>query len=110
MSSRSVWSLNREVRPYFKWLMDVARALNLNPRITSARRSTADQARLYSIYRAGKSRFPAARPGRSLHEHGLALDLVSKDNELLARYWKHYVNGAWSPTDSVHFSARNWLS
>jgi len=45
-----------------------------------------------------------------LHEHGLALDLVSQDNALLARYWKHYLNGAWSPSDSVHFSARNWMT
>jgi len=110
MSSRSVFSLDPRVRPYFQWLLEVGHALGLEPRVTSARRSREEQAELYQRYKAGKSRFPAARPGSSLHEHGLALDLVSRDNELLSRYWKHYLGGFWSPKDAVHYDVRPWLS
>jgi len=48
-------------------------------------------------------------PGRSLHERGLAIDIVSRDPELLGRYWKHYIGGRWSPTDSVHYDLQPWL-
>jgi len=107
--SRSVYSLNPQVRPYFQWLYEVGKHLGLKPTITSTLRTREEQQALYERYKAGKSRFPAAPPGKSLHEHGLAMDLVSQDNELLARYWKHYLGGFWSPTDSVHFDVRTWL-
>ena len=109
MSSRTVWSLDPQVRPYFQWLLDVGHWLGLNPRVTSARRSRADQARLYAAYQRGENRYPVARPGTSLHELGLALDLVSKDNELLGRYWKQYIGGRWTPRDAVHYDVGNWL-
>lgn len=43
--------------------------------VSSARRSRADQYRLYQNFLAGRSKIPAAPPGRSLHEHGLAFDM-----------------------------------
>ena len=110
MSSRSLYSLDPRVRYAFQWLLDVANHLGLQPRVTSTLRSREDQARLYRAYLAGTSRFPAAPPGSSLHEHGLAMDLVSTDNALLGAIWKQYAGGFWSPKDSVHYDVRTWLS
>lgn len=44
--------------------------------ITSGRRTWWEQARLYYDWATGRSRIPAARPGTSLHELGLAFDFV----------------------------------
>lgn len=43
--------------------------------VTSAMRDSAKQAKLYEDYIAGKSPFPAAPPGTSKHERGLAVDV-----------------------------------
>jgi LAS superfamily LD-carboxypeptidase LdcB len=64
----------------------------------------AEQARLYESYRAGRHPLPVAPPGRSLHNYGLAIDLVSSDNELLSRVWRE-AGGRWGgQRDPVHFS------
>ena len=44
-------------------------------KITSAARSYEEQKKLHEDFKAGRSRFPAAEPGKSLHEVGNALDL-----------------------------------
>lgn len=108
--SRSLASLDPRVRPYFEWLVLAGRELGLNPRITSTFRSREEQAALYRDYLAGRSRFPAAPPGSSLHEWGLAMDLVSSDNALLGSVWQHYLGGFWSPNDEVHYDVRTWLT
>lgn len=104
-----MWRYHRQLRPYFKWLVKVGRALNLDPIVTSTVRTRTEQQQLYSRYLRGESKFPAAPPGRSLHERGLAIDLVSRDNALLGQYWKYYVGGRWSPSDSVHYDLQPWL-
>lgn len=43
---------------------------------TSGLRTKAEQARLYQRFITGKSKLPAAPPGRSLHEAGRAVDFV----------------------------------
>ena len=43
--------------------------------VTSALRDSTKQAELYNAYVTGKSKFPAAPPGTSLHERGLAVDV-----------------------------------
>ena len=43
--------------------------------VTSARRDSATQARLYAAYKAGRSKYPAAPPGHSTHALGIAFDL-----------------------------------
>lgn len=99
-----MWRYPRETRPYFKWLVDVAKALDLDPRVTSTVRSRRKQKELYNRYLAGQSRFPAARPGTSRHERGLAIDMVSRDPALLGQYWQYYVGGKWAgPSDWVHY-------
>lgn len=60
--------------------------------VTSAVRSAEEQQRLYDDYKAGRSKFPAAPPGRSKHALGTAVDINSATaNEmaqkgLLAKY------------------------
>jgi LAS superfamily LD-carboxypeptidase LdcB len=44
--------------------------------ITSGYRTSAEQKKLYEDYKAGRSRFPAAPPGSSLHQEGRAVDLA----------------------------------
>jgi hypothetical protein len=104
-----MWRYHRQLRPYFKWLVDVGHKLGLDPRVTSTVRSRAEQQVLYARFLRGQSKFPAAPPGRSLHERGLAIDLVSRDNALLGQYWKTYIGGRWSPTDRVHYDLYPWL-
>lgn len=43
--------------------------------INSGLRTREEQAQLYANYLAGKSKFPAAPPGSSVHEHGGAVDI-----------------------------------
>jgi hypothetical protein len=80
----------------------------LNPIVTSTIRSRQEQEQLYQKYLRGESRYPVAPPGTSLHELGLAIDLVSRDNALLGRVWQD-VGGFWSPRDAVHFDLRPFL-
>jgi len=54
-----------------------ARARGVVVRLTSVVRSTASQRRLYDAYLArGRTGLPAAAPGTSTHEYGLAFDAV----------------------------------
>jgi len=71
--------------PYAQYLLEVGRWYNKvydwdrggGPLVvTSARRSRADQWRLYQKFLSGESRIPAAPPGQSLHEQGLAFDIA----------------------------------
>src|SRR5258707_2919568 len=57
-------------------LLDAAAAAGLMPRITSTRRTSSQQRRLYSRYLAGEAGFPVAPPGYSAHEYGQTFDLV----------------------------------
>lgn len=45
--------------------------------VTSAIRDSSKQAELYQKYITGQSRYPAARPGTSKHERGIAIDIDS---------------------------------
>lgn len=61
-------------RPSARWCIDVANHYGVPVTVTSVRRSRARQAALYRSFLAGESRFPAAPPGRSAHEYGMAWD------------------------------------
>jgi len=74
----------------------------LQPRVTSVRRSAAQQEALYAKAQKGDSIFPAAPPGRSLHQLGLAFDMVTANPKYVGANWKR-LGGFWSPTDWVHF-------
>lgn len=95
------------MQPYAKALVDVAGANNLLPRVTSTRRSHAQQARLYRAYQQGLQQYPVAPPGTSAHEFGYAMDMVVSDMDYLPSLgdlWKSW-GGIWGGefNDPIHF-------
>jgi len=103
-------SLQSWIIPAAEWLVHVATIAGLNPRVTSARRSHTQQALLYRRFLAGQSRFPAAPPGSSAHEIGLAFDLWVNDESSLAdlgQVWESQAGGTWGGhfKDPIHFEA-----
>lgn len=75
------------------------------PRITSGRRSSADQLRLWRNRR--NNRYPVARPGTSKHERGLAFDLPRGPHLEAFGHWAPLVGLRWgglfSRPDPIHF-------
>ena len=107
-------TLDPQLVPYAKGLYRYGKTLDRKLVVTSARRSRAKQARLYGKWRSGQSDIPAAPPGRSLHEHGLAFDLarIGKNpigDPLLAwlgQVWEHWGGRHGGTRDPVHFQPR----
>ncbi len=101
--------LDPRLRPYAQAFFDLLREHGANPIVTSTRRSSATQARLYRRYLAGLHPFPVAPPGRSLHEHGLAWDMKLAPGwaEVAGPYWEQ-MGGTWGGRfrDPIHFDAR----
>lgn len=88
------------------WLSD----LGFHVTITSGRRSTAKQRQLYERYLRGESKLLALPPGRSLHEHGLAWDMVINGQHPpreIGEIWKS-IGGQWGGdvNDPVHFQVK----
>lgn len=103
------WSsgLHPVLRPYFEQLYAIAQSLDSTARITSARRSSSEQARLYRRFLAGESKYPVARPGTSRHEQGRAIDMVARPETLrrLGAIWQA-AGGRWGgAADPIHFDA-----
>lgn len=89
------------LRPYAKALVAYFPGL----RITSVRRSRTDQLKLWN--NRHNNPYPVAPPGQSLHEYGLAWDMVGPPAtlELAGRVWNSW-GGHWSPVDEIHFEYR----
>lgn len=100
--------LHPEFVPWATWLVAVAQASGYGPVVTSAYRTRRDQERLYRRYQQGLSPYPAARPGTSRHEYGLAIDIdTPTDRSVLPQLgalWQRY-GGRWYASDPVHFEA-----
>jgi hypothetical protein len=102
----------RGLDPAFKPFVDAL--LSFAPQgayITSGRRSGEVQQALYIDFITGKSKFPAARPGGSLHERGLAVDiggLSPSQLKQLGELWESW-GGRWGgrfrKSDPIHFDA-----
>lgn len=92
------------LQPWAEWLLSQA---GPNAHVTSVRRSRKQQTLLYRRYLAGLSQFPAAPPGTSKHERGLAFDIYSSDSRVLERLGKLWesVGGTWGGRfrDPIHF-------
>ncbi len=105
-NSLSMKSLAPRMAQVAPLLLKVAPSLGATSvRVTSARRSRAQQTALYNAYLAGKSQYPALPPGRSKHELGLAVDLVTTPMSVLpalGAWWKS-VGGHWDLSDPIHF-------
>jgi LAS superfamily LD-carboxypeptidase LdcB len=104
------WSngLRRELRPHFEALVQAIQRLDPRARVTSAKRSSSEQARLYRRFLAGQSRYPVAPPGRSKHEQGRAIDIIADKRVLEAAglAWER-AGGRWGGrfNDDIHFEA-----
>jgi len=90
------------LQPWARWMLSRFPELQL----TSTRRSYLQQVELWQAYLRGESKYPAAPPGRSLHEQGRAWDMVGPSWLLAAagRVWES-VGGRWGGRfgDPIHF-------
>lgn len=107
-------TLHPNLVPAARWLYALGKYYDPLLVVTSSYRSPAKQARLYDKYRRGETSIPAAPPGRSLHQLGLAFDLarIGKDPlndpllNWLGQVWE-YVGGRYGgASDPVHFQVR----
>jgi hypothetical protein len=105
--SASISQLIPELRDFATDLVRAAGAAGLQPRITSTRRSRAEQTRLYRRYQQGLNPYPVAPPGTSSHEFGFAFDLVVSPMDAIVdvgAYWEAQ-GGVWGGrfNDPIHF-------
>lgn len=85
--------------------------------VTSARRTYAEQSRLYQRYLAGNNNgLPATPPGQSSHELGLAFDMAELNvdplqDQVLRQLGAEWIRqgGTWWDGDPVHFAASKAL-
>lgn len=99
------------------WALATLEEYGVGGTVTSGLRDSTKQAKLYSDYVAGRSSIPAAPPGRSAHEYGLALDFVvddGKDSELQREVmqWFQAMGAELVAGDVVHIQYpgfRGWL-
>jgi hypothetical protein len=112
----SLVALRSPIRPAAEWLYHLGRQYMPGLRITSVRRTWGEQSRLYARSAQGGckgpgcSAFPAAPPGHSLHQYGLAWDMARPGvdpfaDALLAELgaiWNR-IGGRWHASDPIHF-------
>jgi len=107
-------TLDFRLAPYAKYLYQIGKYYDAKLVVTSARRSIAKQARLYEAYTRGESKIPAAPPGRSLHQLGLAFDMARIGIDPLGDPLLNYLGRVWTSwggrwggeRDPVHFQPR----
>jgi len=107
-------TLDRRLVPWAKYLYQLGKQYDGRLVVTSSLRSSSKQARLYQAYLSGESKIPAAPPGRSLHEHGLAFDLARLGEDPLADPLLAWLGAVWESwggkwggiRDPVHFQPR----
>ena len=107
MEAHSLRSLQPWLRPSAEWLVWAAPYAGARSvRITSVVRSRAKQRALYARFKSGRAQYPAAPPGRSMHEYGLAWDMVTEPYSALTTLggWWNQLGGRWHKSDRIHFS------
>jgi len=67
--------MDPRAQPLADWFINFLRANGVTVTVTSTRRGVDEQRKLYARYLAGLSKYPAAPPGHSQHDKGLAFDL-----------------------------------
>lgn len=101
----SLSGLRPHFRPWAEGLLRVARLYELSPHVTSGFRSVEKQRRLYEKYLRGEHPLPVAPPGKSMHNYGLAFDMISDNNPWLGKVWEFWGGRYGGQRDPVHFSA-----
>ena len=97
------------MRAAAEWATRVAQAYGVPVTVTSARRTWGEQDRLFRNYREGGSKYPAARPGYSAHQYGLAFDSVVAPE--LQNWWTYVreLAGFQVPrNDIIHAQYPDW--
>jgi hypothetical protein len=107
----SLDELRADVRPWAYALMDAAHRAGWAPKVSSVFRSAEYQKRVYARYKAGLSAYPAAPPGSSQHERGLAFDLhpnlgIARLRVLGAAWRKAGFTWGGEFADPIHFDFR----
>lgn len=100
--------------PVARWFCQAARDVGYQVQVTSTLRSAKKQEELYDEWLLGKRDLPVLPPGRSLHEKGLAWDMVV-DNDYrgvgqadVGAAWQS-LGGVWGGVaDPVHFQPPRW--
>lgn len=109
MSLGRLAGLHPEVAERVRWCLDVAAYYDVPVEFTSGFRSLERQAELRADWEAGRSRWPANRPGDSSHNYGLAWDSVVPE---WAQAWWTYVRELAGfevlPNDVIHAQVPNW--
>lgn len=103
--------LHPQLIPWAKWLRDIGRYYDSRLVVTSGYRDPMKQAQLYDAWVKGESAIPAAPPGRSLHQYGLAFDLARLGVPALEDPLLQWLGAVWQqvggqyggPSDPVHF-------
>ena len=104
-------TLDPRLVPWAKYLYALGKQYDGRLVVTSARRSSAKQQRLYNDWIRGISKIPAAPPGKSLHQLGLAFDLARIGIDPLTDPLLNWLGAVWTSwggrwggqRDPVHF-------
>src|SRR5260370_9493673 len=102
----SLDALDYDLRAAALSLDQAVHASGLQGRFTSTLRTHAEQTRLYRRWLQGMSPLPAAPPGQSAHEYGLAFDYLVTPKEYtrdVASFAIAELGLAWSEKDFVQY-------
>jgi hypothetical protein len=104
----------RRLEPNFRkiaevWVESLGEA-DLRPVVTSTRRTFTEQAKLFRAAQRPGHKYPAAPPGHSVHEWGMAFDVVLTPHSalfLVGPVWEKLGLGLWGGRfkDEIHFEA-----
>jgi len=103
--------LHPGLRDAAQWCLDVASYYGVPVDVTSVYRSWTEQNDLYAKYVAGKSKYPANRPGDSAHNYGLAWDSwVPSEYQDWWDYVRRLAGFEVLPNDRIHAQLPSWRS
>ena len=110
--SRSIFLLRGDFKTRVREWLSALRANGVKFRVTSTKRTWNEQAALYQRFLDGLSSLPAAPPGRSKHQLGLAIDVVFDapgDLEIAVRSAGVHLLRWAGAGDRVHFDSPTGL-